>query len=127
VKQATLLYDADCGFCRWSVAKVQMWDRSDRLRPLPLQAAEADRLLGGMDEASKMASWHLVTLDGDVYSAGAAVSPLARLLPGGRPIAAIASAFPRSTDLAYRWVARHRDRLGAMLGAKACAVDPARR
>ena len=44
---------------------------------------EADRLLGGMSGERKMGSWHLVTPDGRIHSAGAAVAPLARLLPGG--------------------------------------------
>jgi len=48
-------------------------------------------------------------------------------LPAGAPIAALASAFPRATNRAYRWVARHRERLGRVLGERACAVDPAER
>ncbi len=72
-----------------------------------------------------MGSWHLVTPDGRMYSAGAAVSPLLRLLPGGRPLAAVADAFPKTTERAYRWVARHRERLGRSLGTQACAIHPA--
>jgi predicted DCC family thiol-disulfide oxidoreductase YuxK len=71
------------------------------------------------------ASWHLVAPNGRTYSGGKAVPQLARLLPAGAPIAALASAFPRATDRAYRWVARHRERLGRVLGERACAVDPA--
>jgi predicted DCC family thiol-disulfide oxidoreductase YuxK len=122
-----MLYDADCGFCRWSLTKVLAWDRHHRLRPLALQTAEAGELLTEMDEATRMGSWHLVTAEGQRFSGGAAVAPLLRMLPGGRPLAAVASAFPRTTNRAYRWVTRHRGRLGAMLGEKACAVDPARR
>jgi predicted DCC family thiol-disulfide oxidoreductase YuxK len=48
-------------------------------------------------------------------------------LPTGAPIATLASAFPRATDRAYRWVAKHRERLGRVLGERACAVDPAER
>jgi predicted DCC family thiol-disulfide oxidoreductase YuxK len=61
-----------------------------------------------MDDERKMASWHLVTKDGRVYSAGAALPPLLRLLPGGRPLAALAAAFPRLTERGYRHVARTR-------------------
>jgi hypothetical protein len=49
-----------------------------------------------------------VTPDGTVYSAGAAFPPLLRLLPGGRPLAALAAAFPSLTERAYRYVARTR-------------------
>ena len=124
---AVLLYDSDCGFCRWSVDKVLAWDRGARVRSMELQDPEADKLLGGMEEGAKMASWHPVTPEGRVYSAGAAAPPLLRLLPGGRPLAAVLAAFPGVTDRAYRVVARNRDRFGRLVGQTACAVDPRRR
>jgi predicted DCC family thiol-disulfide oxidoreductase YuxK len=127
VDRAVILYDDDCGFCRWSVSKVLAWDRHARLRPLTLQSDEADSLLSEMNLEQRMASWHLVGADGTVHSAGRAVGPLAGLLPAGAPIAAIASALPGATEAAYRWVARHRDGLGRLVGAKACSVRPADR
>jgi predicted DCC family thiol-disulfide oxidoreductase YuxK len=122
-----LLYDADCGFCRWSLDKILARDRDRRLRPVPLQSAEADTLLPGMDHDKKMASWHLVTPAGMIYSAGDAVAPLMRLIKGGKPVAALAKAAPGSTRAAYRLVARNRTKLGRLLGTKACAVDPSAR
>jgi predicted DCC family thiol-disulfide oxidoreductase YuxK len=127
MKPAVLLYDSDCGFCRWSVDKILSLDRRRRLRPLALQDPEADRLLGRMDADLKMASWHLVTADGRVYSGGAAAAPLFRLLPRGRLLAAAFAAFPGLTDRAYRLVARNRDRFGRLVGQTACQVDPTRR
>jgi predicted DCC family thiol-disulfide oxidoreductase YuxK len=123
VERAILLYDADCGFCRWSISKVLAWDRDRRLRAVPLQSAEADELLPDMDPERKMASWHLVT-GGEVYSGGGAVSPLARSLPAGVPIAWLADLSPHLTDVAYRFVAERRERIGRALGEQACAVDP---
>jgi predicted DCC family thiol-disulfide oxidoreductase YuxK len=107
-----ILYDDDCGFCRWSLAWFLVWDRRRVLRPVALQDPEADRLLGGMDEERKMSSWHLVDDNGRVWSAGAAFTPLLRLLPGGGPLAALVSRMPRATDRAYRLVADNRSRLG---------------
>ncbi|HWM09576.1 MAG TPA: DUF393 domain-containing protein [Solirubrobacteraceae bacterium] len=112
---AAILYDADCGFCKWSLGLFLRWDRQGRLRPVALQDPEADRLLGGMDAETKMASWHLVTPDGAVHSAGRAVEPLMRLLPFGRPFAAAARAMPGLTDRAYAFVARHRTSLGRIV------------
>ena len=106
--QAVILFDSRCGFCRRWVSRFLRWDRNGRLRPVALQDPEADSLLGGMDEERKMASWHLVAADGRVYSAGAAFPPLLRMLPGGRPLAAIAAACPRLTDRAYQRVAHTR-------------------
>lgn len=124
-EQAVLLYDAECPFCRWSTSKILWWDRRGRIRPVALQDPEADRLLPGMDESTKMKSWHLVTPDGRVRSAGAAAPSLFPLLPGGQPLAALASTFPRTTERAYRWISEHRDFL-ARLGARAGPVDAAR-
>jgi predicted DCC family thiol-disulfide oxidoreductase YuxK len=106
--EAAILYDRSCSFCRRSVERVLRWDRNRRLRPVALQDPEADALLGGMREEERMASWHLVAADGTVYSAGAAFPPLLRLLPGGRPLGALAAAFPGLTERAYQHVARTR-------------------
>jgi predicted DCC family thiol-disulfide oxidoreductase YuxK len=121
--RAALLFDADCGFCRWATSRLLRWDRSRRLRPVPLQSAEADLLLAAVPADLRAASWHLVR-DGRVRSAGRAVSPLLRMLPGGRAIALIAEAFPGATDTSYEWVARHRGLLGRIVGQKACSVMP---
>lgn len=119
-----LLYDGDCGFCRWSTARILAWDRRRRIRAAPLRSGEADRLLQRMDPGPRMGSWHIVTPDGSVRSGGAAVGTLARLLPGGAPLALLAEALPGLTDRAYRWVARHREGLGRLVGRRACSVDP---
>jgi predicted DCC family thiol-disulfide oxidoreductase YuxK len=122
-----VLYDEDCGFCRWSLDRVLRWDRGGHLRAAPIQSEEGDKLLADLSEQDRLASWHLVTPDGRRYSGGAATGPMARLLPAGAPIAFLAESFPRSTDRLYRWVARYRDSLGRRLGEQACAVDPSKR
>jgi predicted DCC family thiol-disulfide oxidoreductase YuxK len=124
VDRAVLLYDDDCGFCRWSTAKLLAWDRHGHVRAVALRSAEADLLFTRMDPARKIGSWHLVSRDGTVRSGGAAVGTLARLLPGGTPLALLAEALPGLTERAYRWTAEHRDGLGRLLGERACSVDP---
>jgi predicted DCC family thiol-disulfide oxidoreductase YuxK len=114
-----LLYDEDCSFCRWSLDRILAWDRAKRLRPVPIQSEEGSRLLAPMTHAARLDSWHLVGPDGTVFSAGAAAQPLARLLPGGRPLAALFGAFPGVTEGGYRLVAGHRDRLARFL-----RIDP---
>jgi predicted DCC family thiol-disulfide oxidoreductase YuxK len=91
------------------------WDRRRALRPVALQDPEAQRLLAGLGEEDRMASWHLVASDGRVLSGGAAFAPLGRLLPGGRPLAALAERFPRAAERAYRLVADHRSALGRLV------------
>ena len=110
-----LLYDSDCGFCRWSLHVILRWDRHQRLRPVAIQSPEGARLLADMSEAARLDSWHLVQPDGSVASGGAAAAPLARLLPGGRPLVLLFDAFPGATERVYRWVAEHRGRLGRLV------------
>jgi predicted DCC family thiol-disulfide oxidoreductase YuxK len=121
---ATVLFDADCGFCRWSTDKIRRWDRRRSLRFVALQSPEAAKLLSGLEPAARLESWHLVDPPGEVRSGGAAVSPLLRLLPLGRPLAWVFEQAPGLTDHAYAAVARHRDRLGRIVGERACRVDP---
>jgi predicted DCC family thiol-disulfide oxidoreductase YuxK len=110
-----ILYDRDCGFCKWSLDKLLLWDRARRLRPVAIQSDEGERLLAGMPPADRLDSWHLVQPEGTVVSAGAAAEPLARLLPGGRPLALLFRTFPRATERVYRWVADHRPALARVL------------
>jgi predicted DCC family thiol-disulfide oxidoreductase YuxK len=124
-----ILYDPDCGFCRVCVAVVLRWDRERRLRPVALTDPEADSLLTDMPEPERMASWHLADpgwlgngaenapdpnhLKG--WSAGAAFSPLFRLLPGAAPLALLTERFPGLAERAYRFVADRRTAFGKPL------------
>lgn len=117
-----ILYDGDCGFCTRVTQGILAWDRRGRLRAVPIASREGERLLPGVDPGRRLASWHLRTADGEVHSAGAAVPPLMRLLPGGAPLAALASVFPAATERVYRWVADRRGRLGRRVGATACGT-----
>jgi predicted DCC family thiol-disulfide oxidoreductase YuxK len=143
---AIVIYDADCGFCKWCLALLLTWDvaRSNRsrrehgrpsppiqqvwwgrsavpgaLRPLPLGAEEADRLLRDLSPDERMASWHLIDDSGRRSSAGAALAPALSLLPGGLVPAAALVRAPRLTERAYRWVADHRGLLGRFVPARA--------
>jgi predicted DCC family thiol-disulfide oxidoreductase YuxK len=110
-----VLYDEDCGFCKWSIGKILAWDRARRLRTLPIQSDEGARLLASVEPDRRLDSWHLIS-SGKLYSGGAAAAPLARLLPGGRPLAALLGAFPPATACAYTYIARRRDRWSRLLG-----------
>ena len=120
----TVLFDEDCGLCRWSADKLRTWDRSDALRFVGIRSAEGDRILHGMDTDTRLASWHAAAPNGAVWSAGSAVPVIARHLRSGRPIAWLAETFPETTERLYRWVAAHRLELGRVLGQRACAVNP---
>ena len=116
---AVVLYDRDCGFCRWSLALVLRWDVRRRLRPVALQDPEADELLAGMDAERRFASAHLVTADGHVYSGGLAARPILDLLPHGTPLARVAALAPGPLRAGYDFVARNRATLGRPLSKAA--------
>jgi predicted DCC family thiol-disulfide oxidoreductase YuxK len=118
-RRDVVLYDADCGFCLWCVAKVLAWDRRGRLQPMAIQNPAADRLLAGVPTAARLGSWHLASADGRVRSAGAAVAPLLRSLPAGRLPAALAAAAPWATERLYRLVADRRAVVGRLVTAGA--------
>lgn len=116
---ARILYDADCGFCRWSLGWLLRWDRRRALEPVALQDPRAGELLGEIDPERRMDSWHLVGADGSVFSAGAAAAPLLRLLRAGAPLAWLFEHAPGLVEAVYTRVAGARGTLGGRLGARA--------
>jgi predicted DCC family thiol-disulfide oxidoreductase YuxK len=124
--RATVVYDDDCGFCRWSAERLRTWDRRHALRFVTLRSDEAERLLAPVPVDRRPRSWHLVTHDGRVWSAGAAVPEVLGLLPGGGLLSVVTAAMPDLTETAYTAIARRRSALGRLLGQRACSVDPSR-
>ena len=122
---ATLLYDADCGFCTRAALAVARLDRRGRLALAPIGSPVGELLLGDLPEAERLKSWHLVAATGQRTSAGAAVGPLCRLLPALAWLAPALEAFPGPVDSAYRLVARHRGALSRLSGAASCPSPPA--
>jgi predicted DCC family thiol-disulfide oxidoreductase YuxK len=122
-----VLYDEDCGFCRWGVDRVLRLDRRHELEAVPIRSENGAELLPSMTLDERLESWHVRSPDGRLWSGGQAVPIVLRLLPGGKVLAPVAARFPRTVDRLYRFVARNRSMLGRLVGAKACAVDPSAR
>ena len=104
-----LLYDADCGVCKFILARVIELDRGGRYRPLALQDPRAAELLPGLTEDERMQSFHIVDADGTVHSAG---DGLAELIP-------LLDRAPGLASRAYWLVAGNRSRLGRLVPAAA--------
>ena len=124
MERAIVLYDEDCGVCRWTADRLRHWDRRGRLTFRSIQTAEAGGDLDAIEPAARYASWHVVESDGRIWSAGAAIPRVMRRLPGGGPVATLAATFPALTERMSWFVVRHRTRFGRMLGEQACSVDP---
>ena len=120
----TVLYDEDCGICRWSADRLRRWDRRARLAFVPIQ--RAGDLLAAVPPDRRLEAMHAVTSDGRVWTGGAALPVIVHTLPGGAPLAAIAAAAPALTERLYRAAANRRETLARFLGQQACAVDPSR-
>ena len=122
---ATLLYDADCGFCTRAAGAIARLDHRGRVTLAPIVSAAGDLLLGDLPTAERLGSWHLVAEAGQRTSAGAAVGPLCRLLPALAWLAPLVEAIPGPVDRAYRLVARNRGALSRLLGTARCPAPPA--
>jgi predicted DCC family thiol-disulfide oxidoreductase YuxK len=116
--RAVLLYDGDCGFCRWGVGQVLRRDDGRKLRPVPIQSAEGGDLLAKLPPEQRLASWHLLLADGALRSAGDVVPPLLQLF--GHPVAAgLAARAGGAVGRCYRTVANRRGRLGQLISRNA--------
>jgi predicted DCC family thiol-disulfide oxidoreductase YuxK len=114
-----LLYDGQCGFCKWVAAGLLRWDRAHKLRPVAIQSEAGDAVLGDLGPAERLASWHLVAPDGTRSSGGAGLPVALRLLPGGWLPARVLEATPDAAERGYRWVAAHRTQISRWVPSQA--------
>ncbi|HEX6116992.1 MAG TPA: DCC1-like thiol-disulfide oxidoreductase family protein [Solirubrobacterales bacterium] len=119
VTDYVVLYDRDCGFCRWSTGWLLRLDRRRALEPVAIQDPRGEALLADLAPAERLDSAHVVTPGGERFSAGAIAAPALRLLPGGRPLATLAERFPAAAERVYRFVSGHRSSLGRLVTAGA--------
>lgn len=106
--ELNVLYDADCGFCRWSVAQLLKLDRGDSLHPVAIQSARGQALLAPVPEDIRLESAHAVTAAGEVFSGGDAAPLIAARLRGRSVALPLASASPWLTRRVYDLVAANR-------------------
>lgn len=101
----SILYDEDCGFCRWSVVVVA------RLVPdamlVSIQSPLGAELLADLTPDERLRSAHVI-VDGKRESAGAAGAALAEQVSWLRPVGRLARRFPRLADRGYHLVADRR-------------------
>ena len=122
----TVLYDRDCGFCRWSVGRLLAWDRGGAVRPVAIQSEAGERLLADLAPDQRLASAHAIDAAGRRTSGGDALAPVADVLPGGRPLAALARRAPGLARAGYDAIAERRPLLGRFLTERAKARADAR-
>jgi len=111
---AYLLYDGECGLCRWLVVQILRSSRTSDLVPVAIESPLGARLLADLEPAERLRSIHLVT-GGERLSAGAAMTALASKTRLLRPLGAVASHSPALADRLYQLVAQRRALLGRLI------------
>ena len=119
--QLVVLFDSDCGFCRWSVAWLLRFDQAHRLVPVAIQSDRGQQLLEAVPHESRLDSAHAVAADGRVFSGGDAAPLIVNKLRGGRAFAPLLKAAPGLTRAAYEVVATNRQSVGRLVPASSRA------
>ncbi|HWF32878.1 MAG TPA: DCC1-like thiol-disulfide oxidoreductase family protein [Solirubrobacteraceae bacterium] len=114
-----VLYDDDCGFCRWSVAWALRHDDGDRLVAVPIQSPLGAELLADLDADERLRSAHVIDEHGARRSAGAAAAEVLSALAPTRALGRLAKRAPAPTSLLYDFVASHRHGIGRLVGQRA--------
>jgi predicted DCC family thiol-disulfide oxidoreductase YuxK len=111
----TVLYDADCGFCRWSVARLLALDRRGRLSPQPIQSDQGARTLAGLKPDRHLAGAHVATADGRIASGGDAIALIAAAGTRDTIAGPLARAIAPVSRSVYRLIAGNRGTLGRLV------------
>ncbi|CAB4878978.1 unannotated protein [freshwater metagenome] len=104
----SVLYDADCDFCRWSVSKLLERDRQGLLLPVSIQSAQGQTLLSSIPQERRLDSAHCVASNGEIRSGGQAVEWIASRTDGLGFAARISPAVPWLLTAGYGLVAGNR-------------------
>jgi predicted DCC family thiol-disulfide oxidoreductase YuxK len=114
-----VLYDADCGFCRWAAAWALRLDHRSVLVAAPIQSSLGSELLVDLAPGDRLAAAHVVGEDGCRQSGGAAAAEVLGAIDRTRLLARLARSSPRTTDRLYAAVAKRRISLGRFVGRQA--------
>jgi predicted DCC family thiol-disulfide oxidoreductase YuxK len=118
MRAVIVLFDADCGFCRWAMAWALRLDRRALLVAVPIQSELGGELLADLSASERLSAAHVVEGDGRRRSAGAAAATVLAALAPTR-LARLARRSPRTTELLYAAVAGQRAPLGRLVSAGA--------
>jgi predicted DCC family thiol-disulfide oxidoreductase YuxK len=114
-----VLYDADCGFCRWAMAWAMRRDHRHVLVAVPIQSPLGSELLVDVAPSERLRSAHVVRDDGCRRSGGAAAADVLSVLPPTRMLGRLARGLPGATALLYGVVAARRKSFGRLVGREA--------
>jgi predicted DCC family thiol-disulfide oxidoreductase YuxK len=114
-----VLYDADCGFCRWAMAWAVRHDHRHVLVTVAIQSPLGCELLADVLPSDRLRSAHVVRDDGSRRSGGAAAAEVLSVLAPTRVLGRLAHSLPRTTALLYGVLAARRQSFGRLVGGDA--------
>lgn len=117
-----LIYDGNCPLCSRAVQWLAQRIPATDLRPLRCGTAEHARLAPEVPESACQEAMHLLQPDGMIYVGAEAFPVLLRRMRYGRSLAWFleSRAGKRIAPLVYRWIARRRHALSALMGYHTC-------
>ncbi len=119
----TVFFDADCGFCFFTVRLLARLDRFDRLRLLSNRSPEAEQC--GIDPSLIERTVVVICpTSGQKWTHAAAFAEIFRALPCGYPLAVLLR-LPLVSSLAdgvYNLVAENRARISLAMGLPVCGI-----
>lgn len=114
-----VLYDSDCGFCRWAMAWAVGRDDRHVLVTVPIQSPLGGELLVEVRPSERLRAAHAINGDGSLYSGGAAAAQVLSVLAPTRALGQLATRLPRVTALLYGFIAARRTTFGRFAGPQA--------
>lgn len=124
-QQATVLYDGNCGICTGLKIEAERRDREHRLRFVPFQSGDLERVAPGISPQMASKAVYLLRADGRRFRGARAFFEALRRLPGPWGLVGAIGAFAPLSLLAepfYRLVARNRATLSRWLDLDACQL-----
>lgn len=121
MREGTLVFDGECGFCTRCVHLLHRLDRSDRVTTVPFQTPGVPESIGASPEQCR-ASLQWRGPGGERRSGAAAVNAVLDVLTRTSAPSRVYRATAGLQERAYAWVARNRTRLPGT--TPHCAAEP---
>lgn len=108
-----VFYDGECGLCAGTMAWALARDRTNALRPVPVQSPEARTMLGDARLDDALQELHVWSARGGLRTGSDAVAMMLERLPGWKFAGLALGAAPLKwvARPVYRWIARRRPRV----------------
>jgi predicted DCC family thiol-disulfide oxidoreductase YuxK len=124
-RQATVIYDGDCGICTALKLEAERRDKENRLRFVAFQSHDLAQVAPGITREMASKAVYLLRADGRRFQGARALFEAMRRLPGPWGWVGAVGALPPLSLVAepfYRLVAHNRAALSRRLGLDACEL-----